>query len=83
MLETWKEATGNNKALGALLTGLSKAANCLSHDLFIAKLHACGLDLASLKILQDHLSNRKQRTKVSLFYSSWKRYYQVYHEVLY
>ena len=73
MPEAWKEATGNNKALGALLTGLSKAANCLSHDLLIAKLHAYGLDLASLKILQDHSTNRKQRTKVSSFYSSWEK----------
>ena len=70
MLETWKEATDNNKAFGALLTDLSKAFDCLSHDLLIAKLHAYGLDLASLKILQDYLTNIKQRTKVDSFYSS-------------
>ena len=52
---------------------LSKAFNCLSHDLLIAKLHAYGLDLASLKILQDYLTNRKQRTKVDSFYSSWEK----------
>ena len=40
MLETWKEATDNNKAFGALLTDLSKAFDCLSHDSLIAKLHA-------------------------------------------
>ena len=51
MLETWKEAADNSKAFGALLTDLSKAFDCLSHDVLIAKLHACGLDLASLKIL--------------------------------
>ena len=51
MLETWKEAADNSKAFGALLTDLSKAFDC--HDLLIAKLHAYGLDLASLKILQD------------------------------
>ena len=39
----------------------------------IAKLHAYGLDLASLKILQDYLTNRKQRTKVDSFYSSWEK----------
>ena len=73
MLETWKETTDNSKAFGALLTDLSKAFDCLSHDLFIAKLHAYGLDLASLKILQDYLTNRKQRTKVDSFYSSWEK----------
>ena len=40
MLETWKEVTDNNKIFGALLTDLSKAFNCLSHELLIAKLHA-------------------------------------------
>ena len=45
----------------------------LSHDLLIPKLHAYGLDLASLKILQDYLINRKQRTKVDSFYSSWEK----------
>ena len=68
MLEIWKEATDNNKAFGALLTDLSKAFDCLSHDLLIAKLHAYGIDIDSLNILQDYLSNRKQRTKVDSFY---------------
>ena len=44
MVEIWKEATNNNKAFGALLTDLSKAFHCLSHDLLIAKLHAYGID---------------------------------------
>ena len=73
MRGNWKEATDNNKVFGALLTELSKAFDCLSHDLLIAKLHAYGLDLASLKILQDYLTNRKQRTKVDSFYSSWEK----------
>ena len=73
MLETRKEATDNNKAFGTLLTDLSKAFDCLSYDLLIAKLHAYGLDLASFKILQDYLKNRKQRTKVDSFYSSSKK----------
>ena len=47
MLETWKEATDNKKAFEALVTDLSKAFDCLSYDLLIAKLHAYGLDLAS------------------------------------
>ena len=73
MLETWKEVTDNNTAFGALLTDLSKTFDCLSHDLLVAKLHAYGLDLASLKILQDYFTNRKQRTKVQSFYSAWEK----------
>ena len=49
MLEIWKGATDNNKAIGALLTDLSKAFDCLSHDLLIAKLLAYGLDIDSRK----------------------------------
>ena len=71
MLETWKEAGDNKEAFGTLLTDISKAFDCLSHDLLIAKLRAYGLDLASLEILRDYLTNIKQRTKVHSFYSSW------------
>ena len=44
MLKTWEKAANNNKAFGTLLTDLSKAFDCLSHDLLIAKLRAYGLD---------------------------------------
>ena len=70
MLETWKEARDNKEAFGTLLTDISKAFDCLSHDLLIAKLRAYGLDLASLEILRDYLTNIKQRTKIHSFYSS-------------
>ena len=33
IFEIWKGATDNNKAFSALLTDLSKAFDCLSHDL--------------------------------------------------
>ena len=72
MLEIWKEATNNNKAFCALLTDLLKAFDWLSHDLLIDKLHAYGIDIDSLNILQNYLSNHKQRTKVDSFYNSWK-----------
>ena len=72
MLEIWKEATDNNKAFGALLTDLSKAFDCLSYDLLIAKLNVYRLDIDSLNTLQDSLSNHKQGTKVDSFYCSWE-----------
>ena len=70
ILEIWKRGTDNNKAFSALLTDLSNAFDCLSHDLLIAKLQAFGLDIDSPNILQDYLSNGQQRTKVDSFYSS-------------
>ena len=73
ILESWKEAVDKNKAFGAVVTDLSKAFDCLSHDLLTPKLHAYGNDLSSLKPLQDYLSNLWQRTKVGSKFSSWKK----------
>ena len=50
---------------------LSKAYDCLSHDLLIAKLEAYGLDVGSLNFLLDYLSLRKHRTKVGSSFSKW------------
>ena len=52
----------------ALLTDLSKAFDCLPHDLLIAKFHAYGVDSKSLRILSSYLTNRK---RMGTFYSSW------------
>ena len=73
MLESWKEAVDKSKAFGALMADLSKAFDCLSQDLLIAKLHVYRIDLTSLKLLQDYLSNRWQRTEVDSKFSSWKK----------
>ena len=35
-------------------------------------MHSYGISLASLKLLTDYLTNRKQRTKVETSYSSWE-----------
>ena len=50
---------------GALLTDLSKAFDCLSYDLLIAKLAAYGFDHESLTLIQSYLSNRQQSPKVN------------------
>ena len=64
ILEKWKKALDNKEIFGALLIDLSKAFDCLNYELLIAKLHAYGLSLSSLKLVHDYLLNRKYRTKV-------------------
>ena len=72
MLERWKSAVDNKKTFGALLTELSKAFDCLSHDLLLAKLNAYGFNLPALRLIQSYLSKRKQRTKINSEFSSWE-----------
>ena len=71
MLERWRKALDNSKMAGALLTDLSKAFDCLNHELMIAKLEAYGFDHNSLAYVYSYLSGRKQRTKVNNCLSTW------------
>ena len=56
----------------AILTDLSKAFDCISHELLIAKLAAYGFEHSALALVYDYLQGRKQRTKVNDSYSSWR-----------
>ena len=71
LLEKWKNSVDKGKVFGALLTDLSKAFDCLDHELLTAKLNAYGFTLPALRLIHDYLSNRKQRTKIDDNYSSW------------
>ena len=72
MLEKWKSSLDRGKSFGLLLTDLSKASDCLSHELLIAKSNTYGFSLPALKLMQSYLSKRKQRTKINQSYSSWE-----------
>ena len=71
-LDKWKSTLDNRKTFGALLTDLSKAFHCLSHDLLIAKLNACGFSIAALRLVQNYLSNHKQKTKINSDFGFWE-----------
>ena len=47
-----------------VLMDLSKAYDCIPHDLLIAKLSVYGIDSVGLLFISDYLSRRKQRTKI-------------------
>ena len=54
MLEKWTNAVDKGKMFGALLTGFSKAFDCLRHELTIAKLNAYGFNLTALKLMHSN-----------------------------
>ena len=46
---------------------LSKAYDCMPHELLIAKLKCYGTENGTLRLLLDYLTNRTQKTKVVFF----------------
>ena len=58
MLEKWKKCLDEKRSAGILLTDLSKAFDCLVHDLLLAKLNAYGFDYKSIKLLHSYLTER-------------------------
>ena len=63
MLEKWKSAVDKGKTFGALLTGLSKAFDCLSHELLLAKPDAYGFSISALRLIHSYITNRRQRKR--------------------
>ena len=71
IIEDWNKALDDNKCIAAILMDLSKAFDCLPHNLLLLKLEAYGLTKNSLKLLQSCLENRKQCIKIGSYYSDW------------
>ena len=66
----WKESLDQGGHYGALLTDLSKAFDCIMHDLLIATLQAYGFDNDFLNFICNYLIGRKQRVKINSSFST-------------
>ena len=64
LLHSWQKELDNSGFIGTILTDLSKAYDCLPHDLIIAKFEAYSLRKNSLKLLLGYLEGRKQCVKI-------------------
>ena len=71
--EKWRKCLHKGGISGAILADLSKASDCILHDLLIAKLAAYGFDYQSLRIMESFLSNRQQRTKINNAFSRYSK----------
>ena len=70
LIEKWRKSLDNKGYGDAVLMALSKAFDTLNHDLLIAKLHAYGFDIKTLKLLHCYLTKMWERTKVNSSFST-------------
>ena len=66
MLEKCKNCVDKGKFFRAYLADLSRAFDCLDHELLTAKLNAYGFNLPTLCLVHDNLPNKKQRIKIEI-----------------
>ena len=65
LIKDWKASLDNKKLVGTELVDLSKAFDCIPHNLLIAKLHAYGLATEVLTFLYSFLKRRQQGVKIN------------------
>ena len=71
MLHNWQREIDQGKRVGVVLMDLSKAFDCINHDLLIAKMHSYGFSKQSLRLIKDYLTDRKQRVGLDGVFSTW------------
>ena len=63
LLKAWRREHDESGYTGTVLMDLSKAHDCLPHDLITVKFEAYGFDNSSLRLFHRYFSNRKQSKK--------------------
>ena len=76
MIEKWKLSIDNSGYAAGVLMDLSKAFDSINHQLLIAKLEGYGFEKTALAVILDYLSDRWQRTKINLSFSSWSELFK-------
>ena len=69
--KTGKKTLDKSGVIGTVLMELSKAYNCLPHDLLIAKLAAYGFKDSPTSLISDYHSKRYQWVKIGSVFSSY------------
>ena len=72
LLEDWRRALEKHEYVSAVLMGLSKASDCLLHNLLLAKLQAYGVSPVAVKLIDSYLSDRSQKVRAGSYMSGWE-----------
>ena len=65
LIKDWKKSLDDKNIIGAVLVDLSKAFDCIPHDLHVAKLHAYGLSMDAINFIFSYMKRRKQGVKIN------------------
>ena len=63
LIKNWKRALDENFQISTVLMDLSKAFDCIPHDLLIANLYAYGLSEEATTFFYSYLKRRGQRVR--------------------
>ena len=63
--EDWRNKLDNNNVVVAVLTDLSKAFDCIPHELSVAKLNTYGFSRDTVAYIYSYLKNRKQCVRIN------------------
>ena len=65
LIEEWKKSLDDKNIIGAVLMYLSKAFDCIPHDLLMAKLYTFGLYMDAMTFIYSYMKRRKQGVKIN------------------
>ena len=71
IIEKWRRLVDGVSQAGAFQTDLSKAFDCIDHDLLTTKPYAYIFDKKFLYFINSYFQGRKQRTKIHYSYSAF------------
>ena len=71
LTDNWRKSLDEKQDVGVVAIDLSKAFDCICHNLLLAKLKAYGLHDTALKLLRSFLHERKQRVMWNNSCSNW------------